>query len=213
MSADAAFTARVRRFTLHKSLEAHFLGVGLRIVDLSETGARAIHKEALVAGLVGLLSVRLPSSASPVALRARVVWSRVLSDGRLETGFVIIDPRQDRAADLLDHLVRLGWAGKSQHHHARNKLRGSEGDLRSARQALDFLARNRSASARWKHLVERELPVTNGYPIEVLAAWELLGRTIDVEVVARAKRETEPFVLDAESLLVEEDAGYELVEA
>lgn len=214
MSAVASFTSRIRRFTFHKALSATFRGVSLRVVDLSESGARVSHREPLVAGLEGTLCVEVPGSADDLALRAKVVWSRVQDDGLLDTGLKIIDTRPDRAADLLDHLVRLGWAGTSKPREAKNKLRGSDEDLRSARQALDFLTKNRSASVRWKRLVERDLVSLNGYPVEILAAWELLGRAVDVEVVERAHRETEPFVLNAETLLLdEEETDFALVEA
>jgi len=220
MSVESLFPARVRRFAFRKPLIATFRGVTLRVVDLSLSGARVTHREPLVAGLEGSLSVEVPGLAVEVPdlrtrleLRARVIWSRVQRDGTLDTGLKIVDSRPDRAADLLDHLVRLGWARSSGPREARNKLRSSEGDLKSAKQALDFLTKNRSASSRWKRLVERDLPSANGYPIEILAAWELLGRSIDVEVVAQAQRESQPFELDAESLLLEDEAAFEIVEA
>lgn len=214
MSAVTPFTSRVRRFTFKKALSAMFRGVPLRVVDLSEAGARVSHREPLVVGLEGPLCVEIPGSDDALTLRARVVWSRAQDDGMLDTGLKIIDARPDRAADLLDHLVRLGWAGTSKPREARNKLRGSDEDLRSARQALDFLRNNRSASVRWKRLVERDLVASNGYPVEILAAWELLGRAVDVEVVERAQREAEPFVLNAETLLIDdEETAFALVEA
>jgi len=213
MPANLLQTNRVRRFTFRKPLDAHFRGVSIRVLDLSETGARVTHREPLIAGLEGAFQVEVPSSRKNLTLRARVVWSRALRDGSFDTGLKIIDERLDRAADLLDHLYRLGSTEGRRLHSAGNKLRGTAGDLVAARNALDFLTKNRSASARWKRLVERDMTPSSGYPIEILAAWELLGRSVDVEVVARAQRESEPFVLDLDSLLSEDESAFELVEA
>jgi hypothetical protein len=213
MTADITFPTRDRRFTFRKSVDATFRGVSLKVVDLSETGARVMHRDPLIVGLEGTFALQVPSSRECVALRARVIWSHALRDGKLETGLKIVDGRLDRAADLLDHLVRLGWTGANKLRAAGNKLRGSEGDLRAAHAALDFLTKNRSASARWKRLVERDFPSSHGYPTEVVAAWELLGRSIDVELVAQAHRESKPFILEGESLLVDEETGFALVDA
>jgi len=212
MPANLMHTTRVRRFNFRKPLDAQFRGVSVRVLDLSETGARLTHREPLIAGLEGAFQVEVPSSRRNLTLRARVVWSRALRDGSFDTGLKIVDERLDRAADLLDHLVRLGWTEGRKLHSAGNKLRGTAGDLVAARNAIDFLTKNRSASARWKRLVERDMAPSSGYPIEILAAWELLGRSIDVEVVARAHRETEPIEFDLESLFLEEEVGLELAE-
>lgn len=207
----APLVARNRRFELRRPFDATFRGLVVRVVELSERGARIVHDDPLVADLIGSLVVAVPS-APLVTLRARVVWSRALPTSRFESGLTFAAERPDRAADLLDHLVRLGWAGTTGPRAARNRVSDAGGDLGAARQALEFLSRNRSVSARWKRLVERDLPSTNGYPVEVVAAWELLGRAIDVETVARAHRESNPFELDGNALL-EEEVGFALVEA
>lgn len=198
-----------RRFVFRHPCAASFGKVPITLIDLSRSGAQAMHHEPIAPGTESQIEVAVPGASRLLSLRARVVWSRrTESSGRQQIGLAITDERFDRAADLIDQMVRMRWVTVERGPRSRpasKTLSAPAHSLDEARRALAFVSRDTPAASRWIDRVKEGWTPTDRHPVEVLAAWELLGRAIDVEIVAFAHRERETFVLSASELLDESD--------
>jgi hypothetical protein len=210
-SIESAVTTReTRRFVFRRPCEASFGDVPIRLIDLSRSGAQAMHTAPIAPGTESRIEVTVPGASRRLSLRARVVWSRhAESSGKQKIGLAITDDRFDLAADLIDQMVRMRWVEVDKQAKPRPASQTPAEPVKSleqARRALSFVSNDSPAAIRWRERVRRDSFPTNSYPIEVLAAWELLGCAIDIEQVALAHRERESFVLSASELLDESDA-------
>ncbi len=197
-----------RRFVFRRPCEASFADVPITLIDLSRSGAQAMHDSPMTPGTESRIELSVPGASRRLSLRARVVWSRrAESSGRQKIGLAITDERFDLAADLIDQMVRMRWVEVERTPKSRTSKTFSAPahSLDEARRALAFVAKDSAAASRWIDRVRESATPTDRHPVEVLAAWELLGRTIDVEIVAFAYRERESFVLSASELL--DDGG------
>jgi hypothetical protein len=198
-----------RRFVFRRPCEASFGNVPIHLIDLSRSGAQAMHNERISPGTESRIEVTVPGSSRRLSLRARVVWSRrAESSGNQKIGLAITDERFDLAADLIDQMVRMRWVEvdrQSAPRHVAKTLSVPAHTLEQARRALAFVSNDSPAARRWLDRVRACTTPTGRHPIEVLAAWELLGRSVDLELVAFARRERESFVLSAAELLDEGD--------
>lgn len=212
MSLDqsVANVRETRRFVFRRPCEASFGDVPIRLIDLSRSGAQAMHTAPIPAGTESHIELTVPGAKRRVSLRARVVWSRrAESSGSQKIGLAITDERFDLAADLIDQMVRLRWVEVERRRSARpapKTLSGPTRSLDEARRALAFVSNDTPAALRWRERVRASALPGDRHPIEVLAAWELLGRAIDLEIVAFAHREQSSFVLSAAELLEDETA-------
>lgn len=206
---NAETVREMRRFVFRRPCEASFGDVPIRLIDLSRTGAQAMHTQRIAPGTESRIEVNVPGSSRRLSLRARVVWSRrAESSGNQKIGLAITDERFDLAADLIDQMVRMRWVEvdkQAKPRPAPKTLSGPAHSLEQARRALAFVSNDTPASRRWRDRVRACSAPAGRHPIEVLAAWELLARSIDLELVAFAHRERESFVLSAAELLDERD--------
>jgi hypothetical protein len=209
-----------RRFVFRKQFEATFGGISITLIDLSRSGAQAEHEQPLCPGAEGAIELGVPGVRARLTLRAKVVWTRTGSATEPHrTGLAIIDGRFDLAADLLDQMVRLRWVEVERNRDTwacpASKTRSHPPEvLGKVHGALTFVGRKSAASRRWLELVAPGFAPTDCRPIEVYAAWELLGRSVSLDAVAQIHRERETFVLSASDLIEEiEDADLTLVEA
>jgi hypothetical protein len=199
-----------RRFVFRRPFEASFGDVPIRLIDLSRSGAQAMHAARIAPGTESRIEVTVPGASRRLSLRARVVWSRrAESSGNQKIGLAITDERFDLAADLIDQMVRMRWVEvDKQATKPGFSLKtpfAPAHSLEQARRALAFVSNDSPAANRWRDRVRASAPPSNRRPIEVLAAWELLARSIDVELVEFAHRERESFVLSASELLDEDE--------
>jgi hypothetical protein len=196
-----------RRFVFRRPCAASFGDVPITLIDLSRSGAQAMHDRPMAPGTESRIELSVPGVARRLSLRARVVWSRrAESSGRQKIGLAITDDRFDLAADLIDQMVRMRWVAVERtptRRPAPKLLSTPAQSLDEARRALAFVSKNSSAARRWIDRVRETASPSDRHPVEVLAAWELLGRVIDLEVIAFANRERESFVLNAAELLEE----------
>jgi len=209
-STETATNVReMRRFIFRRPCEASFGDVPIRLIDLSRSGAQAIHTQRIAPGTESRIEVPVPGASRRLSLRARVVWSRRSeSSGNQKIGLAITDERFDLAADLIDQMVRMRWVEvdkQSKQNSGPKTPFPPAQSLDEARRALAFVSNDSPAANRWRDRVRASADPTNRHPIEVLAAWELLARSIDLELIAFAHRERESFVLSAAELLDEED--------
>lgn len=214
---DPTATRSARRFVFRKQFKAKFGEFPIRLVDLSATGAQAEHAASIAPGTESLIEIAVPGAGRRLSLRARVVWSRdEESTGVQRIGLAITDSRFDLAADLIDQMVRMRWVdveSVARPRPASKILGGAERSLEEARRALAFVAHDTPAAKRWRERVRETSTPTQRFPIEVLAAWELLAQSIDIEIVAHAYRENETFVFSGSELLADEKADNSLAEA
>ncbi len=190
-----------RRFVFRRQLAATFGDVPVTLIDLSRKGAKAEHELPLPPGVEAKIEVLVPGVRTRLSLRAKVIWSQDAGSGARRTGLAITDERFDLAADLLDHMVRLRWVDveRNNDRNARPSARARECSQKTLEQvgrALAFVSRNSGVSRRWRQLVEASAAHTDRHPIEVLSAWELLGRGVALDVVSQVYRERQTFVLD-----------------
>jgi len=209
-STESAMNVReTRRFIFRRPCEASFGDVPIRLIDLSRSGAQAMHTARIAPGTESRIEVPVPGASRRLSLRARVVWSRrAESSGNQKIGLAITDERFDLAADLIDQMVRERLVdvdkGAKQTFNSKTPFAPAH-SLDEARRALAFVSNDSPAANRWRDRVRASADPTNRHPIEVLAAWELLARSIDLELIAFAHRERESFVLSAAELLDDED--------
>ena len=207
---DPVNARETRRFVFRRPCAASFGEVPITLIDLSRSGAQAMHHDPIPPGTESRIEVSVPGASRLLSLRARVVWSRrAESSGRQKIGLAITDERFDLAADLIDQMVRMRWVEVERRPGSRpapKTFSAPSHSLDEARRALAFVSRGNAASNRWIERVRGSWTPTDRHPVEVLAAWELLGRTIDVEIVAFAHREQESFVFSASDFLDESDA-------
>jgi hypothetical protein len=207
-----------RRFVFRRPCEASFGDVPIRLIDLSRSGAQAMHAARIAPGTESRIELTVPGASRRLSLRARVVWSRrAESSGNQKIGLAITDERFDLAADLIDHMVRMRWVEVDKQStkpgfSAKTPFAPAH-SLEQARRALAFVSNDSPAANRWRDRVRASAPPTNRRPIEVLAAWELLARSVDVELIDFAHRERESFVLSASELLDDEGPGLAIAEA
>lgn len=203
----ATNSRETRRFVFRRPCEASFGKVPITLIDLSSTGAQAMHNEPIHPGTESRIEVSVPGASRRLSLRARVIWSRrAESSGKQKIGLAITDERFDLAADLIDQMVRMRWVEVERRPKSRpasKTLSAPAHSLDEARRALAFISKDTEAANRWIERVRETSTPTHRHPVEVLAAWELLGRTIDLEIIAFANRERESFVLSASELLDE----------
>jgi CheY-like chemotaxis protein len=158
------------RFVADPPIPGSFGAIGMRIVDLAERGAQIEHDEPLKLAASGRLMI---ASSFPLELRARVVWSKLLSlPGRptYRSGLVI-EEKQDSVSLALKVLVRDGKAKMDSLSLDRKKRAARERELRRAakaggksatppaavsaddvllvRQARERLRLNASEAAKW----------------------------------------------------------------
>jgi CheY-like chemotaxis protein len=122
------------RFVADPPIPGSFGAIGMRIVDLAERGAQIEHDEPLKLAASGRLMI---ASSFPLELRARVVWSKLLSlPGRptYRSGLVI-EEKQEVVSRALKVLVRDGKAKMDALSLDRKKRSARERELRRAARA------------------------------------------------------------------------------
>ncbi|HVT01906.1 MAG TPA: hypothetical protein VHL58_00860 [Thermoanaerobaculia bacterium] len=187
-----------KRFRFQQPFAAAFDGQTIALLDLSQEGAQAGHEEQILVGREATLEVNVPG-ARTISLRAVAVWSR---DSGQEfprrTGIRITEERVDLAADVLDYFVRLRKVRFDKESLTRKPATleetrstdtktaaASPEDQERVRQALLFVAQPGRMTEFWMQLAESTRAEERmEHPLEVIAAWELIDRAIDIDQVA-----------------------------
>lgn len=199
MNVVASEARAKKRFVLTKPMVAMFGGVGVTLLDLSQTGAQVAHSEPFDRYAEDFLVVDVPGHARQLQLRSRVVWTRRDGAG-LTSGLVILEERADLAADFLEYLLHLKKVRSEKMQPAQvappptPAVEAKKSTLEALTeidetkpviQAKEYLDRFPGAAAKWRALASRcSTPAERAtHPIEVLAVWELLNRSVRLEVV------------------------------
>lgn len=203
------------RFDLDPPLDGVFGAATVRVYNVGVRGAQVEHAEPLRLGAESRLQIYATQHAEKLEMRGRVVWSRLSRqpDGqgrylyrsgiRFEEG-AFFPPR------ALGQLARAGIARldarslekkkeaarrRDQDRAAHTTYRPSHPEISAehlllVQHAREQLQLNAAEAQKWYQRVRFSPPVLDGtalpYREDVVAVWEYLGRTIDIDVVARA---------------------------
>jgi|GEM_PF-3479098 len=190
-----------KRFSFQRPFAAAFAGKPIALLDLSQEGAQVGHEEQLPLNSESVLELTV-TGMKTISLRGVAVWTR---DSGQEfprrSGIRITESRLDLAADVLDYFVRLrkvrfdkeSLSRKPAVAEPRLQIKRiiplSTEKQQRVRQALLFLTQPGRMTDFWLGLAESTKVETNlQHPLEVIAAWELLDRGIDIDQVAEAAR-------------------------
>ena len=203
------------RFLLDPPVRGTMGGTDISIFNIGVRGAQAEHAEAFKLGSSGRMQFFVPAYAETIELRGRVVWSRLSRTPNEKGKYLYrsgfrFDETTPFPPPALGHLARTGLARLDAHSLQRKeeaesrkqKQRLAQG-IRAApkgppippdqmlliHHALDQLRGNAEEAQKWYQRARFSPPVLDkeklAYREDVVAVWEYLGRTIDIEIVAR----------------------------
>lgn len=190
------------RFIPLRQLGGIFGDVKFVVMQLSATGLRIRHNEALMPGEEAKLSMALIRPARSVVVRARVVWTSIATAGteRFSISGLRVLEHQDRLEAAID---ALRAANELQPERRATSRRATDtmsilGGISDEEMALVIAAVNKFANdpveaSRWysrarfalaDENVRRAAPVRQRDREEVLGIWEYLDRQVDIGKIA-----------------------------
>lgn len=206
------------RFDVNPPLQGTFGAATISIHNVGVRGVQIEHPDPLRLGMEARLQVLVPERPEKVELRGRVVWSRLSkrpdAHGKYlyRTG-IRFEEGSFFPPQALGQLARAGFARLD----ARSLERKREAQLRRDQEraaqvtfkpqraeispehlllvqhARAQLQLNPTEAQKWYQRARYAPPTVDGtalpYREDVVAVWEYLGRTVDIETVARAFEE------------------------
>ncbi|MGH9457958.1 MAG: hypothetical protein ACRD2J_10005 [Thermoanaerobaculia bacterium] len=201
------------RFVVDPPLPATYGSGNVTIGNLGVRGLQTEHAEPLRIGFDAPLVITVPEWPDKVRVRGRVVWSRLSKTPNAQGKYlyrsgVRLDPQTPFPPKALGHLARLGVARHDQRslerkrqavlrreqQRAERAAKGAEPDVPPdqallIQHARDQLRVNPVEAQKWYQRARFSPPVLDGrempYREDVVAVWEYLGRSVDIEIVAR----------------------------
>ncbi len=209
---DLADARQQQRFVLERPLAGRMLTADATVVEISPQSARIQHDRPLRIGYEGRFSFEIPELQRVWVVRARIVWSRLFSDGYM-SGITVIENEQ-AMHDAVACLERTGaivpdttsLQRKQEAHRRKQAARAAmkrvpPSDVTLAheqaaliRATMESLRRDPVAAQRWysraryavaQESVRRLLPVAGRERDEALAIWEALDRRVDLRAICR----------------------------
>lgn len=207
-----------QRWTIDPPIRGVFGATVMSVQNLGSTGFQASHAEPVHLGAEGRIVLEIPGMASRVALRGRVVWSRLSktpdAEGKLlyRTG-VRLSEGGTVPPQVLQYLQESGAATVDRHSLERKqeaearKETAKTANVRTMQQrvvippdqlllvehALAQLRNNPQEAQKWYQRARFSPPVLDGsqiaYREDVVAIWEYLGRLVDIEIVSKVFEE------------------------
>lgn len=190
-----------KRFIFQRPMVAKFGDAAVTLLDLSQNGARLAHVAPLRLGEDRTLIVDVPNKKQNIEMRGRVMWTHIDAGQRL-SGVRWIGDRLDLVADLLEYLLQLRQVKYDREAIQRKGTKGHDAtqpltartpmealleidETKPVIQAKQYLERNPQVARQWRMIAlsaasEEE---HRAHSLEVLAVWELLNRSVRVEVV------------------------------
>lgn len=202
------------RWTIEPPIRAVFSATAIAIRNLGITGFQAVHSEPVKLGAEGRIVMDVPGLEDRIALRGRVVWSRLsktpddqgrrlyITGVRLGEGGMV-------PPEVLRHLQATGFARMDPHSLERKQEAQARKEAMKAAQlrmtpqravvppdqvllvehALTQLRSNPQEAQKWYQRARFSPPVLDGsqmaYREDVVAIWEYLGRLVDIEIVSQ----------------------------
>lgn len=210
------------RYLISFPLHAVFGATAVTVLNLGASGLQAEHAEPLKLGAEGRLICQLPGLDEKIALRGRVVWSRLSKTPNAKGKYlyrsgVRFDPSAPFPQTALDHLASLGMVASDGHSLERKREAMQRREQQKSAQfhamrmmtpeappvppeqvllvqhARGQLRDNPQEAQKWYQRARFAPPVVDGsqiaYREDVVAIWEYLGRTVDIEIVSRVFEE------------------------
>ncbi len=203
------------RFDLDPPLPGTFGAATVSIQNVGVRGVQVEHPDPLRLGLEARLAVVIPGATEKVELRGRVVWSRLSkrpdakgkylyrSGIRFEEGTFFPPPSLGQLARAgIARLDQKSLERKREAQLRRDQDRAAKGtfvplkreispeQLLLVQHARAQLQMNANEAQKWYQRVRFSPPVLDGtqlrYRDDVVAVWEYLGRSVDIEIVAIA---------------------------
>lgn len=203
------------RYTLTTRLEGNLGGVDVVLVDLGPHGVQVKHPTPMKLGTVGKLTFRIPGEESDVRLPGHVVWSRLSEragpDGeRPYYSGVRLDDPDGTMASILGRMLNtsvaradeesLGRKRKMLEARERSKQqpgvkffganvpRVPDDVILLVRQTRLRLQANPTENVKWLNRAKYSLDeagVQIHHREDVLAVWEYLERSVQLDIIAR----------------------------
>lgn len=206
------------RFDLTPPLAGLFGSAAVAIQNVGVRGVQVEHSEPLRLGSEARLSVTVPNWPEKIELRARVVWSRLSKrpdeHGKYlyrsgirfnESGFFPPPALGTLARAGIARLDQRSLERKREALLRRDQQRTAQATITTRREeisadhlllvqhARNQLQMNPTEAQKWYQRARFAPAVLDGtqlpYREDVVAVWEYLGRSVDIEVVARAFEE------------------------
>jgi hypothetical protein len=190
----------------------------ISVVDIGEHGAQVRHPTPVKLGAIARLAFALPAGHGEVRVQATVVWSRLAAkpdaSGRRDffTG-LRLDDDEGAVKDAIEHLLRanalrpdraslekkrkmLAEKEKSKQHGGvkfmGQRMRIPDDVILLVKQTRSRLADNPAEAVKWYNRAKFSLD-QSGVQIhahdEVLAVWEYLERSVEIDIIMRILEE------------------------
>ncbi|HVT03980.1 MAG TPA: PilZ domain-containing protein [Thermoanaerobaculia bacterium] len=204
-----------KRFIIDPPLRGSFAAAELSVMDIGEKGFQAEHAVALKLGASGKFNISLPDLTEPLRVEGRIVWSRLSKNPNHEGKYLYrsgirVDTSSETLAQAIERLNTMALAKPDNFSLTRkekilkekqNKLLHPQvklimqkaqeipGDqLLLIQQARERLQMHPDEAVKWYNRAKFSLAEA-GQQIhhreDVLAVWEYLERTIDLNVISR----------------------------
>lgn len=202
------------RYVLQIRLDATLGSGDVIVLDIGEHGAQLQHAEAIKLGAIARLSFALPGSSHQVRVPATVIWSKIStktdsSGKRHYRSGIRLDDREGTMKPAIERLLeanllrpdslslekkRKALADKEKaRQHPGFKLVGQKPRIPDdvillVRQTRNRLKDNPEESVKWYNRAKFSLD-QSGVQIhqrdEVLAIWEYLERSVEIDIITR----------------------------
>jgi hypothetical protein len=211
---DVADARSENRYLTQVTLAGTFGSSDITIVDIGEHGAQVRHPVPVKLGAIARLAFPLPAGHGQVRVQATVVWSKLATkadaSGRRDffTG-LRLDDDEGSVKDAIEHLLRsnavradrgslekkkkmLVEKEKAKQHGGvkfmGQRMRIPDDVILLVKQTRSRLADNPAEAVKWYNRAKFSLD-QSGVQIhardEVLAVWEYLERSIEIDIIMR----------------------------
>jgi len=211
---DVSDTRSEDRYGVQHRLEATFGSIEVVVVDIGEHGAQVHHPVPIKLGSISRLSFVLPSSSQQVRVQGTLVWSRIAAKpdgagGRNYRSGIRLDDTDGTMKPAIERMVTSSAIHLD--NESLEKKRKALAEKGKARQQLGFklvgqkpripddvillvrqtrnrLKDNPAEAVKWYNRAKFSLD-QSGVQIhqrdEVLAIWEYLERSVEINIIAR----------------------------
>lgn len=212
---DIVESRQEERYTITGRVEGSFAGADVVLVDLGLHGVQLRHNSPIKLGSSGKLSFRIADAGEKFEMPAHVVWSRLATKANLQGerpyfSGVRVEDDDGRMAAIIGRLLNMAYA-KPDRESIERKRKSLEEKHRAkqqpgikffgaraprvpddvillVRQTRQRLQANPAENVKWLNRAKYSLDgagVQIHHRDDVLAVWEYLERSIELDIIAR----------------------------
>ena len=205
---DSADLRLAARYMPRRQLAGMFRDVKVQVLQLSNTGLRIRHSEALRPGEDARLSIALPQPQRSFVMRARIVWTSIAQSGDGPSFFISglrVTANSERLSAAVDLLRSSHDLQLAPNDDRRRKTREvprvvnglADEDVAAIIRAVRKFAADPAEATRWytrarfavaDENIRKLAPRGGREREEVLGVWEYLQRRVDIAAVAGVMR-------------------------